>query len=214
MEGVSQTRRLVRFSTQPERVWVQLGHPRYNLTFEVNQSYNLIYGGLPPPLFRGSKEKSCIDLLKDFPQWPFWNLPRLRSLWLRCGLSSGLFQVPKDRLPAYARVIYFERTRKPLPDSLRRLLIYFFPSQVRRYFETSQRDPKKKKGLSPPPAPLASIIIDVEGRSVGLTPIEIDNHSNKRLKAVTSHKIGTPERGTPKPRPAKAQRKTDPLEYI
>jgi hypothetical protein len=22
----------------PERVWVQLGHPRYNLTFEVNQS--------------------------------------------------------------------------------------------------------------------------------------------------------------------------------
>jgi hypothetical protein len=50
----------------PERVWVQLGHPRYNLTFEVNQSYNLIYGGLPPPLFRGSKEKSCIDLLKDF----------------------------------------------------------------------------------------------------------------------------------------------------
>jgi hypothetical protein len=29
-----------------ERVRVQLGHLRYNLTFEVNQSYHLIYGGL------------------------------------------------------------------------------------------------------------------------------------------------------------------------
>jgi len=109
------------------------------------------------PLFLEAAKRSLVLIFskKDFPQWPFWNLPRLRSLWLRCGLSSGLFQVPKDRLPAYARVIYFERTRKPLPDSLRRLRIYFFPSQARfgGILKPARETLKKRKGLSPPPGP-------------------------------------------------------------
>lgn len=47
----------------------------------------------------------------------------------RGGLPPGLFhRVSKERLPAYARGRDFERrTRKPLPDSLRRLRISFFP---------------------------------------------------------------------------------------
>lgn len=72
---------------------------------------------------------------------------------------------------------------------------------------------KRIRRIVTPPAPLASIIIDVEGRSVGLTPIEIDNHSNKRLKAVTSNaqKRNPRERNTE----AKASQspKEDPLEY-
>lgn len=106
------------------------------------------------PLFLEAAKRSLVLIFskKDFPQWPFWNLPRLRSLWLRCGLSSGLFQVPKDRLPAYARVIYFERTRKPLPDSLRRLRIYFFPSQARfgGILKPARETLKIKKDCHPP----------------------------------------------------------------
>jgi hypothetical protein len=130
---------------------------------------------------------------------------------LRCGLSSGLFQVPKDRLPAYARGIFFERTRKPLPDSLRRLQIYFFP----RFggILKPARETLKKRIRRIPPAPLASIIIDVEGRSVGLTPIEIDNHSNKRLKAVTSNAQNRNPRERNTEAKASQSPKEDPLEY-
>ncbi|KAL5059901.1 hypothetical protein RYX36_031505, partial [Vicia faba] len=65
----------------------------------------------------------------------------------------------------------------------------------------------------PPPAPLASIIIDVEGRSVGLTPIEIDNHSNKRLKAVTSNAQNRNPRERNTEAKASQSPKEDPLEY-
>jgi hypothetical protein len=168
------------------------------------------------PLFLEAAKRSLVLIFSktSFPQWPFWNLPRLRSLWLRCGLSSGLFQVPKDRLPAYARGIYFERTRKPLPDSLRRLLIYFFP-RFGGILKPARETLKKRirRIVTPPPAPLASIIIDVEGRSVGLTPIEIDNHSNKRLKAVTSNAQNRNPRERNTEAKASQSPKEDPLEY-
>ncbi|KAL5057343.1 hypothetical protein RYX36_028947 [Vicia faba] len=62
-----------------------------------------------------------------------------------------------------ARGISFERTRKPLPDSLRRLRIYFFPRFGGILKPARETLKKRIRRIVTPPAPLASIIIDVEG---------------------------------------------------
>ncbi|CAL5185207.1 unnamed protein product [Lathyrus oleraceus] len=132
-------------------------HPRYNLTFEVNQSYNLIYGGAATPLFLEAAKRSLVLIFSktSFPQWPFWNLPRLRSRLVEgAGSPPGCSKSLKIDSPAYARGIYFERTRKPLPDSLRRLLIYFFP-RFGGILKPARETLKKRirRIVTPPPGP-------------------------------------------------------------
>jgi hypothetical protein len=56
-------------------------------------------------------------------KFPFSVLNWLSSLWLGGGLSPGLFQVPKERLSAYARGRDFERTRNPLLFPLVMLIV-------------------------------------------------------------------------------------------
>jgi hypothetical protein len=67
--------------------------------------------------------KKITQFLFDFRLYYMNVWGRRRSLGLGGGLSPGLFQVPKERLPAYARGRDFERTRNPLLFPLVMLIV-------------------------------------------------------------------------------------------